>query len=101
MDTIKNKYDINGVIGSGAFGRRIYRITDKKVRTEYILKELTKINGISLNITDKKEYENEINFLKNVKGKNILNIIDYYQDDKDIFLLYYIRKNGWRFRKVS
>ena len=87
MDTIKNKYDINGVIGSGAFGR-IYRITDKKVRTEYILKELTKINEESLNETDKKEYENEINFLKNVKGKNILNIIDYYQDDKDIF--YYI-----------
>ena len=87
MDTIKKKYDINGVIGSGAFGR-IYRITDKKVRTEYILKELTKINEESLNETDKKEYENEINFLKNVKGKNILNIIDYYQDDKDIF--YYI-----------
>ena len=87
MDTIKNKYDINGVIGSGAFGR-IYRITDKKVRTEYILKELTKINEESLNEIDKKEYENEINFLKNVKGKNILNIIDYYQDDKDIF--YYI-----------
>ena len=48
----------------------------------------TKINEESLNETDKKEYENEINFLKNVKGKNILNIIDYYQDDKDIF--YYI-----------
>ena len=87
MDTIKKKYNIHELIGSGAFGR-IYRITDKKVRTEYILKELTKINDKSLNITDKKEYENEINFLKNVKGKNILNIIDYYQDEKDIF--YYI-----------
>ena len=87
MDTIKQKYDINGVIGSGAFGR-IYRITDKKVRTEYILKELTKINEESLNETDKKEYENEINFLKNVKGKNILNIIENYQDDKNF--LYYI-----------
>ena len=87
MDTIKEKYDINGVIGSGAFGR-IYKISDKKVKTEYILKELTKINDESFNGTDKKEYENEINFLKNVKGKNILNIIDYYQDDKDIF--YYI-----------
>ena len=87
MDTIMKKYNIHELIGSGAFGR-IYRITDKKVKTEYILKELTKINNESLNVTDKKEYENEINFLKNVKGKNILNIIDYYQDDKDIF--YYI-----------
>ena len=87
MDTIKNKYDINEVIGSGAFGK-IYRITDKKVKTEYILKELTKINNESLNVTDKKEYENEINFLKNVKGKNIVNMIEYYQDDKNFF--YYI-----------
>ena len=87
MDTIKKKYNIHELIGSGAFGR-IYRITDKKDKTEYILKELTKINGISLNITDKDEYENEINFLKNVKGKNILNIIENYQDDKNF--LYYI-----------
>ena len=77
MDTINKKYNIHELIGSGAFGR-IYRLTDKEVKTEYILKELT----------DKDEYENEINFLKNVKGKNILNMIEYYQDDKDFF--YYI-----------
>ena len=77
MDTIKKKYDIHERIGKGAFGE-IFRITNKEVKTEYILKKLN----------DKNEYENEINFLKNVKGKNILNIIDYYQDDKDIF--YYI-----------
>ena len=87
METIKEKYNINEVIGTGAFGK-IYGITDKKVKNEYILKELTKINNESLNATDKKEYENEINFLKDVKGKNIVKIIDYYQDDKDIF--YYI-----------
>jgi serine/threonine protein kinase len=87
MDTIKKKYEINELIGSGTFGR-IYRITDKINKTEYILKELIKINDISLNVTEKKEFENEINFLKNVKGKNILNMIEYYQDDKDFF--YYI-----------
>ena len=77
MDTIKKKYNIHERIGKGAFGR-IYRITNKEVKTEYILKELT----------DKDEYENEINFLKNVKGKNLLNIIENYQDDKNF--LYYI-----------
>ena len=87
MDIIKEKYYINGVIGTGAFGK-IYRNKKKKNKNEYILKELTKINNESLNETDKKEYENEINFLKNIKGKNIVNMIDYYQDDKDIF--YYI-----------
>ena len=87
IDTIKKKYDIIKVLGQGSFGR-IYEIKDKKVKTEYILKELTKINDKSLTETDKIEYENEINFLKDVNGKNILNIIDYYEDDKDIF--YYI-----------
>ena len=87
MDTIKEKYEINELIGSGGFGR-IYNIKDKKVKTEYILKELTKINDKSLTESDKIEYENEINFLKDVKGKNILNIIDYYENDKDNF--YYI-----------
>ena len=54
MDIIKEKYYINGVIGTGAFGK-IYRITDKKNKKEYILKELTKINNESLNVTDKKK----------------------------------------------
>ena len=61
MDIIEEKYIIHEQIGKGAFGR-IFRISDKKVKTEYILKELT----------DKNEYENEINFLKNVQGKNIV-----------------------------
>ena len=87
MDKIKEKYEINEVIGAGGFGK-IFKITDKKVKSEYILKELTKINDQSLKETDKKNFEVEINFLKFVKGKNILNIIDYYEDDKDIF--YYI-----------
>ncbi len=87
IDTIKEKYEINKVIGSGSYGR-IYKITDKKIKTEYILKELPKKNDEIMKGTDKKYFDNEINFLKNVKGRNILNIIDYYEDDKDIF--YYI-----------
>ena len=86
MDIIKEKYEINE-IGSDSYGR-IYNIKDKKVKSEYILKELTKINEQSLKETNEIDYETEINFLKNVKGKNILNIIDYYENDKDNF--YYI-----------
>jgi serine/threonine protein kinase len=94
IDTIRKKYEINELIAYDDFGK-IYKVTDKKVKTEYILKELVKNKDESikktektLKKTDKIDFENEINFLKYVKGKNILNIIDYYEDDKDIF--YYI-----------
>ena len=87
MDTIKEKYNIHKLIAYGAFGR-IYTITDKKSKKEYILKESAKINKESLNETDKKEDENEISFLKIVKGENIVKMIEHYQDDKDDF--YYI-----------
>ena len=92
IDTIRKKYVINELIAQGVNGK-IYKITDKKVKTEFILKELVKKKDESLKKSDKSDKkdngkDNEINFLKYVKGKNILSIIDYYEDDKDIF--YYI-----------
>ena len=84
IDTIRKKYEINELIAYGGFGK-LYKITDKKIKTEFILKELVKKKEESDNSYKK---DNEINFLKYVKVKNILNIIDYYEDDKDIF--YYI-----------
>ena len=38
--------------------------------------------------TDFERFENEIDFLINVKGSNIIKIIDYYLNDKDKY--YYI-----------
>ena len=69
---------------SGGYGK-IYRIRDKKVKTEFVLKKLKKYDPKKPEIigTDKKAFENEKNFLINVKGTNILNIIDYYDDEKD------------------
>ena len=88
-----NKYEFinNNPIASGGYGQ-IYKIRDKKVKTEFILKKLTKsnpnnpkilINDKYVNGTEKEEFENEKNFLISVKGTNILNIIDYYDDDKN------------------
>ena len=90
-DLIKQKYEYieEEPIKSGTFGQ-IYRIKDKKVKTEYILKKLRKEDPNNPDIigTSKKDFENEINFLINVKGTNMVNIIDYYCDDKDKY--YYI-----------
>ena len=89
---IKQKYEFNeddDPISSGTFGQ-VYIIRDKKVKTEYILKKIRKIVPDNLNVigTDFESFENEINFLINVKGTNIINIIDYYSNNNDKF--YYI-----------
>ena len=89
--TFKEKYEyINDEpINGGGYGQ-IYRIKDKKVKTEYVLKKLRK-NDPEANIigTDQETFEKELNFLINVKGTNIINIIDYYfkQNDKYYYLI--------------
>ena len=86
----KYEYIDNDPIKRGAFGD-ILRIRDKKVKTEYILKKLIKKDPNNQNIkgTDQETFENELNFLINVKGTNIVNIIDYYlnQNNKYYYLI--------------
>ena len=69
------------LINRGGFGY-IYKIRDKKVKTEYILKKLIKEdkNNPEIRGTDEESFENEKNFLINVKGTNI---IKYYFSDED------------------
>ncbi len=95
MNTIFNqKYEYidKDPIKRGAFGD-IYRIRDKKVKTEYILKKLRKEDpNEDIKGTDEQTFENEKNFLINVKGKNILNIIDYYSDKDDKYYYFILEK---------
>ena len=73
------KYDyINNELKKGGFGE-IYSIIDKKVKTEYILKKIKK----------EKSFESELKTLLNVKGTNIVNIIDWYyiQNEKCYYLV--------------
>ena len=85
----KYEYIDNDPISSGAYGH-VYRIRDKKLKTEYVLKKLRKEdpNDPDSTGTDQQTFENEINFLINVKGTNIINIIDYYAEKNDKY--YYI-----------
>ena len=77
----------------GAFGE-IYRVRDKKVKTEFVLKKLRKSDPNNPNIlgTDKKTFDNEKNFLIDVKGTNILNIIDYYEGKNDDYYYFVFEK---------
>ena len=60
------------------------------MKTEYILKKLRKEapNNPDVVGTSEKEFKNEINFLINVKGKNIINFNDYYENKNNKY--YYI-----------
>ena len=85
----KYEYIENEPIGGDAY-KFIYRIRDRVLKTEYILKKLRKKDPNDPNSKgiDQQTFENEINFLINVKGTNIINIIDYYMDKNDKY--YYI-----------
>ena len=108
--SFKEKYEYidNDPISHGAYGC-IYRIRDIKVKTEYVLKKIRKIDPNEPEIigTDENSFNNEKNFLINVKGINIINIIDYYSDedkkyyylilekiDGDLRYFYIIQKNS-------
>ena len=58
--TFEDKYEYidKEPINNGGFGL-IHRIKDKKTKTEYILKKINKI--------EQETFENELDFLKNVK----------------------------------
>ena len=78
---------------SGSFGE-IYRIKDKKVKTEFVLKKLKKSDPNNPNIlgTNKETFDNEKKFLIDVKGTNILNIIDYYEENDDDYYYFVFEK---------
>ena len=92
-EKIHEKYEFDKEpINIGEYGY-IYIIRDKKLKTEYLLKKLLKkkFDNIKnkktfekeLEFKNKKTFKEELEFLINVKGKNIININDYYNNDKD------------------
>ena len=83
---IDEKYDYidRNPINFGAHGL-IYRIKDKKVQSEYILKKLVK--------RENENFGSGIDFLKKVKGTNIVNMIDYYIDENEKNYYIILEKN--------
>ena len=75
INTFSEKYeyiDKKPTIGGCS---EIYKIKDKKVKTEFILKKIKK--------ESQDFFENELNFLMDIKGTNIINIIDFYFNQKE------------------
>ena len=83
----EKKYKIKGKISEGAFGQ-IYIIEDKRVNTEYVLKKIMKKDHENIVLFEFEDFEKEIVNLKEIKGTNIINIIDYYYDDNFYYIIF-------------
>ena len=80
MKTVKigsNDYEINFEVslGSGTYGN-IYKIINKNDKKEYVLKRLKKEE------TEEEYFNAERDFLKNVKGANIIKMFAYKEDEE-------------------
>ena len=84
---IKEKYELidTNPLGAGGFGA-VFRIRDKRVFNERVLKIISKQN------TEKKYFDKEKNFLLKVKGTNIVKLIDYYEDNKSDYYYFVFEK---------
>jgi len=84
---IKEKYEFidTNPIGTGGFGA-VFRIRDKKVFNESVLKIISKQK------TEKKYFDKEKNFLLKVKGTNIIKLIDYYEDNNSDYYYFVFEK---------
>ena len=92
MNAFEQKYEYIKIypISRGSYSN-IYHIRDKKVKKEYVLKKIRKEDPKKPNesgTTDENTFRNEKDFLINVKGTNLVNIVDYYDNIDEKF--YYI-----------
>ena len=87
----KNVFDIYDKIcflGKGAFGS-VYKVSRKNSGTRLIIRALKEISKESMNVKPENEEEirNEIEVLKNIDHPNIMKIFEFFEDEKNIYLI--------------
>lgn len=95
-DDIRKDYQINEVIGSGAFGevRKCMSKKTAKIRAVKIIKRenMTK--------TEQKQLETEINVLKQMDHPNIVKLFEAYKDKKRYFIVTELCSGGELFDQI-
>ena len=74
--TFNNKYKVINTIGKGGFGT-IYKVLEIKTKKFYALKFITIVNNNEIKIF-KEQYEKEIEVMKTIKNKYIIELKDYF-----------------------
>ena len=93
---IKEKYDIGKKLGGGTFGQ-VYLCINKKTNEKVAVKVLTKNKK---NSKINKEILNEIELLKVLDHRNIINIFEFYEGNYNIYIVTQYCKSGNLFQYV-
>ena len=87
----KNFFDVYEKIkflGEGAFGS-VFKVKRKHSGTREIIRALKEIykEALNENLQSEEELKNEIEVLKNLDHPNIMKIYEFYEDEKNIYLI--------------
>ena len=75
-------------LGKGAFGS-VYKVERKNSGTREIIRALKEISKEAMNVNEEnqKEIKNEIEILKSIDHPNIMKIYEFFEDEKNIYLI--------------
>ena len=75
-------------LGQGAFGS-VYKVRRKNTGTREIIRALKEISKESMNVSEENQEEirNEIEVLKSIDHPNIMKIFEFFEDEKNIYLI--------------
>ena len=81
-------YETIQFLGQGAFGS-VFKVKRKNTGTREIIRALKEISKQSMNVSKENEEEirNEIEILKNIDHPNIMKIFEFFEDNKNIYLI--------------
>ena len=94
---IKDKYDLIKEIGSGGFSRYLL-VKNKLTKQSYACKELAKKS-----LSDYDGLMREINIMIELDHPNIIKLYEYYENEKNIYLIMELSPGGELFdrKKIS
>eukprot|EP01006_Ploeotia_vitrea_P041652 TRINITY_DN66558_c7_g2_i1.p1 TRINITY_DN66558_c7_g2~~TRINITY_DN66558_c7_g2_i1.p1 ORF type:complete len:619 (+),score=313.04 TRINITY_DN66558_c7_g2_i1:66-1922(+) len=98
MERIESRYEIKHdvVLGSGAFGE-VKLCVHKKTGKEFAVKMIKKNERLKRNL---KQFEDEINVHANLKHRNIIRLVDVFQDDEFVMLVMELAYGGELFDRI-
>ena len=91
QEVTRNRFEFQNVIGKGGFGK-VWKVIDKKSKTVYALKEMSKVKVIDKKSEKSIKYEREL--LSRLKHPFIVNMYYAFQDYDNLYLVMDLLNGG-------